>query len=419
MQNSKERRKSLEIVEKNEGRTLLEEIIRKGAQEMLATAIEDEVAEFIEAHRMLLDKEGRQLVVRNGYMPERQIMTGIGDIKIRQPRIDDRGIRDNAYGKTFSSLILPKYMRRIASIDNLLPVLYLKGISSGDFGTALSAILGDKAKGLSAATIMRLKASWESEYKDWQQRSLSNKKYVYFWVDGIYFNVRLEEAKSCVLVIIGADEHGNKELVALNDGMRESTLSWKELLLNLKRRGLKIGPKLAVGDGAMGFWAALEEVYPATRQQRCWVHKTVNILDKMPKSIHGKVKIAIREMYMAETKKDALKALDQFVSLYGDKYPKAVECLLKDKEHLFAFYDFPAIQWIHLRTTNPIESTFATVRHRTNRTRGCGSRATILAMAFKLILEAEKTWKKLKGNNLLSHVMNNVPFVNGIMNLAA
>jgi transposase-like protein len=289
----------------------------------------------------------------------------------------------------------------------------LKGISTNEFPTALSAILGEGAKGLSAANIVRLKQCWEEEYKKWSKRDVSDKKYVYFWVDGIYFNVRLDDERSCILVIMAADEAGKKELVAVSDGFRESKTAWKELLLDLKDRGLKMGPKLAVGDGALGFWAALDEVFPKTRRQRCCVHKTANILDKMPKSIQSKAKSMIHDMYMAETKAAALKAFDHFVESFESKYPKAVECLTKDKKDLFTFYDFPGIHWIHIRTTNPIESTFATVRNRTKRTKGSGSRTATLTMVYKLSLEAEKTWKKLKGYKLLKLVLEEKRFLDG------
>lgn len=400
-------------------KTVLDEVVRIGAQKMLMAALDAEVEEFVAGYGQVLNGAGKQAVVRNGYLPGRTVITGVGPITVQQPRVDDRRIRSASGEPVFSSAILPKYLRRIPSIDNLVPVLYLKGLSAGDFPQALGAILGDNVKGLSATTVVRLKEQWEREYEAWSRRDLSGKRYVYFWVDGIYFNVRLEGERSCILVIMGADEEGKKELVALSDGIRESSLSWKDVLLDLKRRGLTLNPKLAIGDGALGFWAALEEVYPTTRHQRCWVHKTVNILDKVPKSIQAKVKASIYEMYMAETKEDALQAYERFIGLYGDKYPKAIECLVKDKDRLFSFYDFPAAQWIHIRTTNPIESTFATVRHRTRRTKGCGSRMATLTMAFKLVLEAQKTWKRLKGNNLLVHVINCVPFVNGIMQKAA
>lgn len=416
MQCTKEQEKSpaTEVV-----KTALDELVRAGAQEMLRVALEVEVEEFIEAQREKRDGTGNRAVVRNGYLPNREILTGVGPISVKKPRIDDRLLRTNAREAVFTSAILPRYLKRIPSIDNLIPALYLKGISTGDFQRALSAILGDNAKGLSATTIVRLKEHWERDYAAWAERDLSAERYVYFWVDGIYFNVRLEGERSCILAIVGATEDGRKELVALVDGVRESTLSWKEVLLDLKQRGLTISPKLAIGDGSLGFWAALEEVHPTVRQQRCWVHKTANILDKVPKNIQSKVKADIHKMYLSETKEVALKAYQQFIDVYGDKYPKAVACLVKDRDQLFTFYDFPEAQWVHLRTTNLIESTFATVRHRTRRTKGCGSRTATLAMAFKLILEAQKTWRKLKGNNLMVHVMHSVPFVNGIMQRVA
>jgi len=304
-------------------------------------------------------------------------------------------------------------MRRAPSIDNLIPVLYLKGISTNEFQTALSSILGEGAKGLSAATVVRLKQIWETEYKTWSKRDLSGKRYVYIWADGIHCNVRLDDQKTCLLVIMGADEHGKKELIAVNDGYRESKASWKEILLDLKQRGLNKAPKLAVGDGALGFWAALEEEYPETKQQRCWVHKTVNILDKLPKAIQSKAKSMIHDMYMADTEENALKSYDHFVASFQDKYPKAVECLVKDKETLFTFYQFPSVHWIHIRTTNPIESTFATVRNRTHSTKGCGSRMATLTMVYKLCLEAEKTWHKLKGHKMIEYVIQDKKFVNG------
>ena len=393
--------------------SVLEQIVRRGAQEMLSAALENEIAEHVNRFKNMLDENGKRIVVKNGYHETREILTGIGPIEINQPRVDDRKLEKYGEGERFSSKILPRYLRRIPSIDNLIPALYLKGISSNDFPTALSAILGEGAKGFSSANIVRLKQCWEEEYKEWSKRDLSGKKYAYFWVDGIYFNVRLDDERSCILVIMAADENGNKELLAVSDGFRESKTSWKEILLDLKGRGLEMGPKLAVGDGALGFWAALDEVFPKTRRQRCWVHKTANILDKLPKSMHSKAKSMIHEMYMAETKADALKAFDHFVESYESKYPKAVECLTKDKEDLFTFYDFPGIHWIHIRTTNPIESTFATVRNRTKRTKGSGSRTATLTMVYKLSLEAEKTWKKLKGYKLIKLVLEQKRFVDG------
>ena len=386
---------------------------------MLQRAIENEVDEYLEKHQDDVDETGRRLAVRNGYLPERELLTGIGPMRVKQPRVDNRRLREHKGEGVFSSNILPRYLRRIPSIDNLIPALYLKGISTGDFTRALSAILGEDAQGLSATNIVRLKAKWEDDYREWFRRDLSDKEYVYFWVDGIYFNVRLEDDNSCILVIIGADRDGNKELVAVNDGYRESDLGWQEILLDLKRRGLQRVPELAIGDGALGFWAALRKIFPQTREQRCWVHKTANILDKMPKSLQPKAKAHIHEMYMAESRKDALKAYDHFIEVYEAKYPNAVACLTKDKEELFTFYDFPAMHWIHIRTTNPIESTFATVRLRTKRTKGCGSRKATLTMVFKLALEAQRTWKKLKGHNLIPLVLQKKVFVDGELQMAA
>jgi putative transposase len=397
---------------------VLEELAREGARQLLAQALENEVVEFIEKHRGMTDGEGRRSVVRNGHMPERKLVTGIGPLKIRQPRVDDRGL-DGAHVQRFSSQILPRYLRRVPSVDNLIPILYLKGVSSGDMSEALASILGPGAAGLSATNIVRLKAQWEQDYQAWSARSFEQKHYVYFWVDGIHFNVRLDEERSCILMVMGADETGRKELLAVSDGYRESKASWREILLDLKRRGLRDGPKLAVGDGALGFWAALREVYPGCRKQRCWVHKSVNVLDKMPKSVQSKAKAMLHEMWQAPTKEKALAAYEHFVSSWEEKYPKAVECLREDKEELFAFYDFPAAHWVHIRTTNPIESTYATVRLRTKKTKGCGSRIATLTMVFKLALEAEKTWRRLMGHEQIALVMAGRRFVDGELEEAA
>ena len=395
---------------------VLEELARKGARQLLAQAMEAEVAEFVEKHSGTTDEEGRRLVVRNGHLPERELVTGIGPLRIRQPRVDDRGL---AQEQRFSSQILPRYLRRVASVDNLIPILYLKGISSGDMSEALESILGPGAAGLSATNIVRLKALWEQDYQAWKARDLELKRYAYFWVDGIHFNVRLDEERSCILVVMGANESGRKELLAVSDGYAESKASWREILLDLKRRGLKMGPTLSVGDGALGFWAALREVYPGCREQRCWVHKTANVLDKMPKSVQGKAKGMLHEMWQAPTKEKALAAYDHFVNSWEEKYPKAVECLRQDKVELFAFYDFPAAHWIHIRTTNPIESTYATVRLRTKKTKGCGSRQATLTMVFKLALEAEKTWRRLTGHKQIALVMAGRRFVDGELQQAA
>ena len=391
----------------------LEEIAREGARKMLQIALEVEVNEFLKKYSDVKNDSGNQSVVRNGYSPERKIMTGIGNLEIKQPRVDDRKVRSDKNVPVFSSQILPKYMRRFPSIDNLLPALYLKGISTGDFPAALEAILGKKAKNLSANVIVGLKSKWKEEYESWSKRDLSKKEYVYFWVDGIHFNVRLEDDRTCILVVVAADSTGKKELLAVSDGYRESKISWSDVLLSLKERGLKISPKLAVGDGALGFWSALAEVFPTTREQRCWVHKTANILDKMPKGIQPKAKSAIHEMYMADTKKEALLAYEHFISVYSDKYPKAVECLTKDKDRLFTFYDFPAEHWRHIRSTNPIESTFATVRLRTSKTKGLGTRVATLTMVWKLGTEAEKSWRRIHKHQALVYVIEGRKFING------
>jgi len=398
---------SLEERAKDEEKPFLEQLLQEGARKLLQAAIENEVIDYIQFHKDRRDEDGQRLVVRNGHLPEREIVTGIGPIEVRQPRVRHRD------GGRFSSAILPPFMRRTPSLDALIPALYLKGISTGDFSEALAAILGEKASGLSATNIVRLKVGWEADYKAWSQRDLSQKRYVYWWADGVYFNVRLDEERTCVLVLIGATEDGTKELVAVVDGYRESTQSWRELLGQLKRQGLSTAPKLAIGDGSLGFWIALQEEYGPVAQQRCWVHKTANILDKMPKSVQGKAKQLIHEMYLAPTRKAALAAYDQFISSYQIKFPKACECLERDKEVLFTFYDFPAQHWSHLRTTNPIESTFATVRLRTHRTKGCGSRIATLTMVFKLGLEAQKHWRRLNGSELLAKVVTGVKFVDG------
>jgi len=394
----------------------LEELARRGARKLLAQALDAEIAEHLEKHCDLRDDEGRRLVVRNGNLPERELVTGIGPLRIRQPRVDDRALGPE---ERFSSQILPRYLRRVPSVDNLIPTLYLKGISSGHMSEPLASILGPAAAGLSASNIVRLKARWEQDYQNWNRRDFSVKRYVYFWVDGIHFNVRLDGERSCILVIMGANESGRKELLAISDGYAESKASWREILLDLKRRGLQVTPKLAVGDGALGFWAALREVYPGCREQRCWVHKTGNVLDKMPKSVQAKAKGMLHEMWQAPTKAKALAAYEHFVTSWEEKYPKAVECLRQDKEELFAFYDFPAAHWVHIRTTNPIESTYATVRLRTKKTKGCGSRTATLTMVFKLALEAEKTWKRLRGHRKIELVMQGRRFVDGELQEAA
>jgi putative transposase len=386
----------------------LEQIIREGARRLLQEAVEMEVTDYIAKHLEHRNADGHRLVTRNGHLPQKALQTGIGPITVKQPRV-----RDRREGKRFSSSILPPYARRAPSVETVIPTLYLKGISTGDFPEALGDLLGNDAKGLSPTNIVRFKKIWEQEYLDWQKRDLSGKRYVYVWADGIWMNLRLAEDRPCLLVLIGALEDGRKEVIAIHDGHRESKLSWKEVLTDLKQRGLLEPPHLAIGDGALGFWTALEEEYPRTRQQRCWVHKTANLLDKMPKKVQPTAKQLIHNMYMSENKMDALKVYDSFLELYEARYPGACKCLRKDKEQLFTFYDFPAIHWQHIRTTNPIESTFATVRHRTRQTKGCGSRMAALTMTYKLAESAQKGWKRLKGHDLIAKVVSGVKFENG------
>ena len=357
----------------------------------------------------MTDSEGKPLVVRNGYLPQREIMTGIGPVDIKVPKTRDRG----GQGIHFRSELLPPYIKRTKSVETVLPWLYLKGVSTGDFSEALAALLGKNAKGLSAGTISRLKQCWVNEYDDWRTRNLSKENYVYIWADGIYFNIRSDDAKQCILVIIGVTSRGDKEFLAIEDGYRESEQSWTEVLLSLKDRGFR-SPKLAVGDGALGFWKAVRKVFSQTRSQRCWVHKTANILNKLPKHSQPKAKQYIHDIWMAETREHAERAFDLFIKTYELKYPKAAQCLEKDREELLAFYDFPADHWPHIRTSNPIESTFSTIRLRTKKTRACVSRTTILTMVYKLGLSAEKGWRKLRGFRRLADVINGVKFIDGV-----
>jgi transposase-like protein len=391
-------------------RDVLTSILREGAQQLLAKAVEMEVAEWLEA-RQQLDAQGRRQVVRNGYLPERTIVTGLGEVAVKQPRVRDRRPPDER--ESFQSKILPPYLRKTKSIEELIPWLYLKGISTGGFEEALQALLGPDCPGLSATTITRLKASWEQEHEEWSKRSLQGKQYVYVWADGIHTKIRLEEDRQCILVLMGATKDGKKELIAMTDGHRESAQSWKELLLDVKRRGLVIDPKLAVGDGALGFWDAIAEIYPTTKAQRCWVHKTANVLDKLPKHKQPAAKEMIHQIWMADTRDNATKAFDAFLETYQAKYPKATECLAKDRDELLAFYDFPSEHWKHLRTTNPIESTFATIRLRHRRTKGNGSRRACLAMMFKLAQSAERRWRTLDGAKLLPDVIQGISFKDG------
>ena len=391
---------------------VLTDVLRQGATQLLAQAIQAEVTAYLEARSTLRDEAGRQQVVRNGYLPQRTILTGVGPVEVKQPRVQDR--RPSPQREKFSSAILPPYLRKTKSMEELIPWLYLKGVSTGDFSEALAAILGPEAKGLSAATITRLKAVWAQEYDAWGQRSLEGKHYVYVWADGVHFDIRLEEDRQCILVLMGATADGKKELIALGDGYRESEQSWKALLLDCRARGLSVAPALAVGDGALGFWKALRQVFPTTQEQRCWVHKTANVLDKLPKAQQPKAKAMLHEIWQAETKAAAEKAFDLFVATYEAKYAKAVGCLAKDREELLVFYDFPAGHWVHLRTTNPIESTFATVRLRTVKTKGSGSRSACLTMVFKLMESASKKWRLLNGSPLLTKVIAGVRFVDGV-----
>ena len=391
----------------------LTELLRQGARKLLMQALETEIESFVKQHEQIQDEEGRRHIVRSGYGPERKVQTGIGEIEVRVPKATDR--RKDAPSKVrFTSSILPPYLRRTKSIEELLPWLYLKGISTGDFSEALAALLGKNAPGLSASTIGRLKDVWSDELKQWQQRSLKGKEYVYFWVDGVHFGARMEDASQCMLVIIGATKHGTKELVAVVDGYRESEQSWLEVLNDLKRRGLAAAPRLAVGDGALGFWSALPKVFGETRRQRCWMHKSGNVLDKLPKHVQARAKDNLHQIWMAETKSEAEKAFDHFIESYEAKYPKATECLAKDRDVLLTFYDFPAEHWIHLRTTNPVESMFATVRLRTNKTRGMLTRDTMLTMVFKLSLSAQQRWRRLNKPERLGDLIEGIRFVDGI-----
>ena len=379
---------------------------------MLARAIEAEVANWIDDHAHLCDEAGRRQIVRNGSHPERSILTGLGPIAVKQPRVQDR--RPPGQRETFSPAVLPPYLRRTKNIDKAIPWLYLKGISTGDFPEALQGLFGVEAKGISATTVTRLKAAWEEEHKAWSKRSLKGKHYVYVWADGVHFNIRLEEGRQCILVLMGATADGKKELIAITDGYRESEQSWKELLLDCKSRGLEIEPSLAIGDGALGFWAAMRKVWHTTKEQRCWVHKTANVLDKMPKGSQPKAKGMLHEIYLAESREQAVKAFDLFVKTYKAKYPRATECLVKDRDVLLSFYDFPAEHWVHIRTTNPIESTFATVRLRHNKTKGSGTRTACLTMVFKLMESASKKWRALNGSELIKELIAGTVFVDGV-----
>ena len=391
----------------------LTEILRAGARRLIAQAVEADFATFLASHAELLLADGRQRVVRHGHAPVRTIQTGVGPVEVEQPKARDRGATEGARIR-FASTILPKWARRTKSLDALLPVLYLRGVSAGDFQEVLASLLGKDAPNLSPAVISRLKGEWEDEYRRWQKRDLSARRYVYIWADGVYLQARMEPQAECMLVLMGATPEGKKELIGFQTGLRESAQSWKELLVDLKARGLSIAPEAAIGDGALGFWKALDEAFPSTRHQRCWQHKTLNVLDKFPKSMQPNAHKDLREIWLSPNRAAAEAAMTTFAEKYAAKYAKAVECLIKDREQMLTYYSFPADHWDHLRTSNPIESVFATVRHRTVRTKGALSQDTARLMVFKLVMAASKTWRRLKGQNQLPKVINGVKFKDGI-----
>ena len=389
-------------------------ILRSGARRLLAQAIEAEADTFLATMKGARLPDGRERLVRHGLGPERLVQTGIGPVEVRRVKLRDRGAGDGAERIRFTSAILPRWARRTRSLDAVLPILYLRGISMGDFQEALAALLGRDAPNLSSSVIARLRGEWEADYARWQRRDLTARRYVYIWADGVHLQARMEPQAECMLVLIGATPEGKKELVGFQVGLRESAHSWRELLVDLKARGLVIAPELATGDGALGFWKALEEVCPATRRQRCTVHKTANVLDKMPKSVQPAAKADLREIWTAPERATAEGAIATFAEKYGTKYDKAVICLVRDRDALLTFYDFPAEHWDHLRTSNPIESVFATVRHRTVRTRGALSQDTARLMVFKLVMAAAKSWRRLKGENQLPKLIQGVTFKNGV-----
>ena len=389
-------------------------VLRNGARRLLAQAVEAEAEAFLAEMRGLRLPDGRERVVRHGHGPERLVQTGIGPVAVRRVKVRDRGAPSTAERIRFTSALLPPWARRTRSLDALLPILYLRGVSMGDFQDALTALLGPQAPNLSPSAIGRLRDEWQADYERWQRRDLSARQYVYLWADGVYLQARMEPQAECMLVLIGATPEGKKELVGFQVGLRESAQSWRELLVDLKARGLAIAPELATGDGALGFWTALEEVFPTTRLQRCWVHKSANVLDKLPKSVQPAAKQDLREIWQAPDRATAETAIATFAEKYGAKYEKAVTCLTKDRDALLTFYDFPAEHWDHLRTSNPIESVFATVRHRTVRTKGALSQDTARLMVFKLVITAAKTWRRLKGEDQLPKVIQGVTFKNGV-----
>jgi len=391
-------------------RDALTELLREGAQRLISEAVRAELDEFLTAHAEQRDARGRAAVVRNGHLPEREVLTAIGPVAVRVPKVRSR-ITEPV---VFRSSLVPPYVRKAKSVEAALPWLYLRGISSGQMQEALSVLVGADARGLSAGVVSRLKQQWQDEYRRWSERPLDAERWVYWWVDGIYSGLRAEDTRLCALVVMGVNARGQKHFLAIEDGVRESTQSWREVLLGLKARGVATAPELAVGDGALGFWAALAEIYPTTRTQRCWQHKSMNVLNYLPKSVQGKAKGALHEIWMAATRRQAELAFDRFIATYQAKYPKATACLQKDRTALLAFYDFPAEHWVHLRTTNPIESAFATIRHRSDRAKGCVTRATMLALMFKLALAAEQNFRKLKGFWHLAKIIAGVRFVDGV-----
>lgn len=406
--------KVVSLRQKDEIDDPLTDILRCGAKRLVQQAVEAEFAAFLAAHADLELPDGRQRIVRHGHDPVRQIQTGIGPVEVAKPKARDRGAAIADERIRYASSILPKWARRTKSLDVLLPALYLRGVSTGDFKEVLTALLGKDAPNLSPAVIARLKGEWEAEYRHWQGRDLSARRYVYVWADGVYLQARMEPQAECMLVLIGATPEGRKELLGFQTGMRESAQSWKELLVDLKARGLSIAPEAAVGDGALGFWKALEETFPSVRHQRCWQHKTLNVLDKLPKSLQPNAHQDLREIWLAENRAAAEAAMTTFAEKYAPKYDKAVNCLLKDRDALLTFFDFPAEHWTHLRTSNPIESAFATVRHRTVRMKGALSQGTARLMVFKLIMAAAKSWRRLQGQNQLPKVVSGVTFRDGI-----
>ena len=401
-------------------RDVLTQILHEKAGQMLGQMIEAEADQWLADHAAVVDARGRQQVVRNGHLPSRSVLTGIGPIEVTQPRLRDK--RPPELREKFTSKILPPYLRKAQSVEDLIPWLYLKGISTGDMAQARQPLVGPQAQGLSASVVTRLLRQWEDDFRGWQQQSLEGKTYVYLWADGIHFRIRLEDEgndRQCILVLMGATAEGKKELIAITEGYRESAQSWSELLLAAQARGLTVPPKLAVGDGALGFWAALAQVFPTCRPQRCWVHKTANVLNKLPKHLHAKATAMLHDIWMAATRAQAIRAFDLFLSTFRAKYPNAAACLEKDRDVLLTFYDFPAEHWAHLRTTNPIESTFATVRLRTAKTKGSGSRIACLTMVFKLVQSAARTWRLLNGSEILPEVLAGVAFEDGVKKVAA